>query len=440
MYSLLKKIFLTGLIAAALPAAVLAAPQVNLQLLINPAPANTNTAIVGGSGGGSGTESNPPVMTQRTVIVSGWTSPNAYVEATTGNKRAGETIAGSDGSFAMNAAVDGPPTLLVNSTDIFGALATLNTPSDLANAPASTANLVLPPSLSLPAAAFASGAPVVGSGRTVPGGTLSAALIAANGKTLTAFPAVGPAGDYRISFATKGLPDGAFLLQISLVFSGKTATASFNGTLGKVVTPIPVNPPPQAPGACLGQADLNCDGSVDLQDISIMLSFFNQRAFPSQYDLNGDGKIDLIDFSIMLFYLNPPAGGALSRADLAIATVSGAVAPIILDIGKDENGDWLAAWSGNGLGEINNAEISTDHGASWRPAASPYQLGKNRPDNVLLRATDASGKIVEAGYAHRSGRQILFAMLIGLLTAGLIVGIFALITHAHKKEHHFFHL
>lgn len=63
------------------------------------------------------------------------------------------------------------------------------------------------------------------------------------------------------------------------------------------------------PDVCLGKniADINCDGEVDLVDLSILLSFWKQTN-PSQTrsDINSDTKVDLIDFSIMMFYWTGP--------------------------------------------------------------------------------------------------------------------------------------
>jgi hypothetical protein len=49
-----------------------------------------------------------------------------------------------------------------------------------------------------------------------------------------------------------------------------------------------------------GKADLNCDGSVNLVDFSILL--YNWGSADKKSDINGDGKVGLPDFSIMMFY------------------------------------------------------------------------------------------------------------------------------------------
>ena len=52
-------------------------------------------------------------------------------------------------------------------------------------------------------------------------------------------------------------------------------------------------------GKC-GIADLNCDGSVNLVDFSILL--YNWNTKDTKADINKDGKVGLPDFSIMMFY------------------------------------------------------------------------------------------------------------------------------------------
>lgn len=63
--------------------------------------------------------------------------------------------------------------------------------------------------------------------------------------------------------------------------------------------PPPPPPPPPLPPPC-PDIDFNCDGRVNLQDLSIMLFYWDKPQRP--YDINGDGRIDLQDVSILLYY------------------------------------------------------------------------------------------------------------------------------------------
>ena len=49
--------------------------------------------------------------------------------------------------------------------------------------------------------------------------------------------------------------------------------------------------------------DLNCDGRINIVDVSIMMYWFKKGTQPEAYvDLNSDGIINLGDFSILVFY------------------------------------------------------------------------------------------------------------------------------------------
>jgi len=50
-------------------------------------------------------------------------------------------------------------------------------------------------------------------------------------------------------------------------------------------------------------ADLNCDGWVDIVDLSVLLYFYGETGPTiAPYDFNGDGTINLPDISIMMYY------------------------------------------------------------------------------------------------------------------------------------------
>lgn len=49
-------------------------------------------------------------------------------------------------------------------------------------------------------------------------------------------------------------------------------------------------------------ADLNCDGRVNLTDLSILLYYWQQKGAGIKADINKDGIVNLIDFSVMLYW------------------------------------------------------------------------------------------------------------------------------------------
>ena len=97
--------------------------------------------------------------------------------------------------------------------------------------------------------------------------------------------------------------DVDFGLQVNPAGQQGGSGGSGTGTYGapSVTAPSPSLAP--APSACeSGPSDLNCDGRVNLQDISILLVHFREKNPPARYDLNGDGKANLADLSILLHF------------------------------------------------------------------------------------------------------------------------------------------
>ncbi len=49
-------------------------------------------------------------------------------------------------------------------------------------------------------------------------------------------------------------------------------------------------------------ADLNCDGRVDIIDLSILEYWYRSKKYSASKDLNGDKQIELGDFSVLAYY------------------------------------------------------------------------------------------------------------------------------------------
>lgn len=70
----------------------------------------------------------------------------------------------------------------------------------------------------------------------------------------------------------------------------------------KTVT-FDVMPTEEDPCSTSSPGDLNCDGSVNLVDFSILLYYWLQQdPANARADINDDGIVDVVDFSIQLFY------------------------------------------------------------------------------------------------------------------------------------------
>jgi hypothetical protein len=62
-----------------------------------------------------------------------------------------------------------------------------------------------------------------------------------------------------------------------------------------------VNPPP--PPTCTRASDINCDGSVNIQDVTVVLSNFGKpasQASDSRADTSGNGSVDIPDLTVVL--------------------------------------------------------------------------------------------------------------------------------------------
>lgn len=93
----------------------------------------------------------------------------------------------------------------------------------------------------------------------------------------------------------------------SKAVSAASEISAFSNTIPLTVTETS-SEPPGPPDECDGKnrADINCDGSVNLTDFSILL-FYWQQTNPdnTRTDINGDSRVGLIDFSILLFNWTP---------------------------------------------------------------------------------------------------------------------------------------
>jgi len=103
-------------------------------------------------------------------------------------------------------------------------------------------------------------------------------------------------GDWSLSFNTEKLEEDFHTAKamIRLFSQEGVIESNFSRTVSFYVgTGLPEE------GKC-GIADLNCDGSVNLVDFSILLYHWNTTE--KSADINNDGKVGLPDFSIMMFY------------------------------------------------------------------------------------------------------------------------------------------
>lgn len=107
-----------------------------------------------------------------------------------------------------------------------------------------------------------------------------------------------------VTFSTASFVDGSFALIAEPLFEIETSPIvppPPGGKRKEVIVKAPPTPPEEV--SVCPVADFNCDGRVNIKDLSILLYFWDK---PYQqvhfYDLNQDGKIDIRDVSILLYY------------------------------------------------------------------------------------------------------------------------------------------
>jgi Dockerin type I domain len=250
----------------------------------------------GSSGGGGGSGGGNVSAGASSIVYSGLTSPNALVQIFIGGALAGSGYAEPSGTFAISIFRAGAYTATIISTDGSGRSVTLVRDKNLSRT-APISGIFFPPTVALAPETVAIGDKLVVSGSAVPGTILSVVLKPPSGAAPVMHAVVpGSDGLWQTVFDTIGYGEGSFSVEATANYLGLSATGAVSGLFQKTKTT-----PPPAPTNCSQKGDLNCDGKVNLQDVSILLAFFKKKIFPKRYDLNADGKIDLIDFSIIIY-------------------------------------------------------------------------------------------------------------------------------------------
>jgi len=162
-------------------------------------------------------------------------------------------------------------------------------------------NIVLPPTLSLVNDQLNKGDTLVARGYTfplsnvygkfsIPGVTVS---VKANGL-----------GYYEFSIATSNFPTGVHSVQTQATVLDGFQSVFSNPVGFGLDTPYKKRYFNIPRCGLLEQPDLNCDGRVNIIDVSILMFYFKRPLVPGRefVDLNGDGKVDIIEFSIIAYF------------------------------------------------------------------------------------------------------------------------------------------
>lgn len=233
-----------------------------------------------------------------TLVISGYTSPFAFLIFSESNSVLGTDTSNQSGSFVKYFSGLQPTThnITFYSVDQFSFNTSpqpisIYTPAFLET---TISNQLLSPTVSINDYIINQGDDFVASGSAVPGGQITLltdtplrsyiASAAADGSWNYTINNTSDyyLGDYRAYALVQTGGGLQSLTSPSLLFTITTASAS--GT------------------ACgdISQGDLNCDSEVNLQDFSILMYYWGTR--DASADINADTIVNLNDFSIMMYY------------------------------------------------------------------------------------------------------------------------------------------
>ena len=111
-----------------------------------------------------------------------------------------------------------------------------------------------------------------------------------------------------------GTTSGTYQISAYLSSSDSMTTAFYSG-LSTSGTPVLLTGWTQQGGtiSVAGAGNVNCDGKVDVNNLTVVLSHFGQTTGMtwSQGDLNGDGRVDVNDLTILLSNFGKSSGARI---------------------------------------------------------------------------------------------------------------------------------
>jgi len=252
----------------------------------------------GGTGSGTGDGDKLPLADVR---ISGWAYPGSTVSFLRDGAVVDTTLVSSDavfeqttrdldrGSYTFSVyAVDSAGTRSATfSTTLWLQASTLNTLS----------NIMLPPTVTTVENSVDPGTPIDVTGYSMPDASVTTwlrpRLAEVSTSDIVSTTTAAGDGTWSLTIPTTGLPQGTYELVAQAMMDDGTVESdkSARKTIGVGVE--------VGDESCVSIGDLNCDGSVNLVDFSILL--FNWNTTGAVADINGDGTVSLPDFSIMLY-------------------------------------------------------------------------------------------------------------------------------------------
>lgn len=263
---------------------------------------NTSQCTSGGGGGGGGVYV-PPSPPETKVVFSGRAYPKSSVTLLKDAQVAATTIAGADANFqaSISGLSAGNYIFGIYSEDNKGFRSSILTfpISVTAGAITKVSGIFIAPTIAVDKSEVKRGDNIAIFGQSAPNSEIT--IVVSSDEEFFNKINADQNGIYLLNFDTSPLTIEQHFTKSKAAYKGEIS--SFSKTVNFLVSLKTI---PAAPKKC-DQADLNCDGRVNLIDFSIAAYWYKRplsAAFKTieKERLNGDGKIDLVDFSIMAYY------------------------------------------------------------------------------------------------------------------------------------------
>ncbi|MBU6389704.1 dockerin type I repeat-containing protein, partial [Patescibacteria group bacterium] len=227
---------------------------------------------------------------------------SAFVTLTESGAVIGTTSATGDGSFSfpLSGVDPGNHTYGISATDVNN-LATAQVQEQLyllANTATSVTNILLSPTIQLDKATIQPGDTLTISGSARPLSQMSI-FTESPLKSYSASTDIQGNWSYTLpSSETQNYAPGQYRAYAIVTDSNGNQSLTSPSVNFLVEQSTSGNNP--APSCDISHGDLNCDGTVNLTDFSILLYWWGTDHKAA--DINGDGIVNLVDFSIMMYY------------------------------------------------------------------------------------------------------------------------------------------
>lgn len=253
------------------------------------------------SGGGGGGGGGAPVVTTATVAFMGRSYPGSSVTLLKDGQSIATTITNAEGVFQTT--ISG----LSSGNYIFAAYALdeKGVQSPLMGFPVNVGSgavlkvsgIAIAPSLYPASEHVKKKEPLILSGNAIPGALLYA-LIDSN-TAVDLKTRVDKQGKYAVKIDTSLLFPGAHVLRLYTIEGQDLSGLSRSVDFSIFSSAISAQVLEDTKGCKV--SDVNCDGRVNLVDLSILLYWYKNPIPPASVDLNKDGVVNIVDFSILVY-------------------------------------------------------------------------------------------------------------------------------------------